>query len=66
MALALNHVGVRTVLARVGVGEKAKLGGYLGLLANELFDAGAAFVAVTAVAPHLAFAEMMRVVKGRS
>ena len=64
LSLALNHADVSTVLTYVGAGEKAKLGSYLGSLANELFDGGAALVAITAVAPHLAFAEIMRVAKG--
>lgn len=58
--LILRHADVRKVLAHVSANDKAGLGKYLGTLANELADAGASFVAVTAVAPHLAIEELSR------
>jgi aspartate racemase len=64
LKLVLNHADVNTVLAYVGGGDRAGLGRYLGTLANELFDAGADLVAVTAVAPHLAIEEIARVARG--
>ena len=64
LKLVLSHADVNTVLACVGGGDRAGLGQYLGTLANELFDAGADLVAVTAVAPHLAIGEIARVARG--
>ena len=64
LELVLSHADVNTVLACVGAGDKAGLGNYLGSVANELFDAGAQVVAVTAVAPHLAINEIARVARG--
>ena len=52
------------MLACVVAGNKAALGEYLGAIANELFDAGAEVVAVTAIAPHLAIEEIARVARG--
>ncbi len=62
--LVLGHADVRTVLACVGAGDKAGLGAYLGSVANNLFDAGAELVAITAVAPHLAIDEIAAVARG--
>jgi aspartate racemase len=59
--LILRHADVKKVLAYVSTNDKAELGSYLGTLANELADAGATFVAVTAVAPHLAVDEISQV-----
>lgn len=64
LKLVLNHADVDTVLACVAGGDKAGLGQYLGTIANDLFDAGADMVAVTAVAPHLAIEEIARVARG--
>jgi aspartate/glutamate racemase len=64
LELVLAHADVNTVLACVGAGDKPGLGRYLGTIANELFDAGAALVAVTAIAPHLAIDEITRVARG--
>jgi aspartate racemase len=64
LSLVLGHADVGTVLACVGTGNKAGLGSYLGSLANELFDAGAELVAVTAVAPHLAMNEVSQAARG--
>lgn len=64
LRLVLSHADVSTVLTCVGAGDKAGLGNYLGSIANELFDAGAQMVAVTAVAPHLAFDEIASVARG--
>lgn len=64
LELVLSHADVGAVLACVGAGDKAGLGDYLGSVANELFDAGAQLVAVTAVAPHLAIDEIARVARG--
>ena len=60
----LNHAGVETVLALVAASDRAVLGSYLGGLANELFDGGAELVAITAVAPHMALAEIASVARG--
>ena len=64
LGLVLSHADVNTVLARVGSGDRAGLGIYLSTLANELFDAGAGLVAITAVAPHLAIEEVMQAARG--
>jgi aspartate/glutamate racemase len=64
LKLVLTHADVNTVLACIGSEDRAGLGRYLGTLANELFDAGADLVAVTAVAPHLAIEEIARVARG--
>jgi aspartate/glutamate racemase len=62
--LLLCHADVDKVLRYVGVGAKRSLGDYLGALANDLFEAGANVVAVTAVAPHLAIEELSHVARG--
>ena len=62
--LVLCHADVAKVLGHVGTGDRAGLGNYLGTLANELFDAHAKLVAVTAVAPHLAIKEICQVARG--
>ena len=62
----LGHADVSTVLAFVGTGNYAGHGSYLGLVANELFDAGAELIAVTAVAPHLAIDEVSQAARGPS
>lgn len=59
--LVLRHADVKKVLASVSSNDRAGLGKYLGMLANELADAGASFVAITAVAPHLAIEEISQV-----
>ena len=64
LKLVLTHADVNTVLACIGGEDRAGLERYLGTLANELFDAGADLVAVTAVAPHLAIEEIARVARG--
>lgn len=64
LKLVLSHADLNRVLAFVSSGDRVGLGEYLGTLANELFDAGADFVAVTAVAPHLAIEEIARVAHG--
>ena len=64
LELVLAHADVGTVLACVAANDSPALGRYLGTIANELFDAGAGLVAVTAVAPHLAIREIMRVAHG--
>ena len=64
LELVLAHADVSTVLAHVGARDKPALGRYLGTIANELFDAGAEIVAVTAIAPHLAAADIARVARG--
>jgi len=64
LRLVLGHADVNTVLACVGGEDRAGLGRYLGTLANELFDAGANLVAVTAVAPHLAIEEIAGMARG--
>jgi aspartate racemase len=64
LSLVLGHADVNTVLACIGSGDKVGLGNYLGSIANQLFDAGAEFVAITAVAPHLAIDEISRVAQG--
>jgi aspartate/glutamate racemase len=60
----LSHAEVSTVLAFVGGQDSAALGRYLGTLANELFDAGADLVVVTAAAPHWSIEEIARVARG--
>ena len=62
--LFLAHADVATVLAHVAAGDKSGLGNYLGTLANDLFDAGADLVAISAVAPHLAAVEIASVARG--
>lgn len=62
--LVLAHADVATVLAFVAAGDRPGLGGYVGTLANHLFDAGAVLVAIGAVAPHLAAAEIGSVARG--
>jgi aspartate racemase len=64
LELVLAHADVSTVLACVAANDSPALGRYLGTIANELFDAGAELVAVTAIAPHLAIEEIMRVARG--
>ena len=64
LRLILTHADVGKVLACIGAGNRPELGCYLASLGNELFDAGADLVAVTAVAPHLAFAEMAHLARG--
>lgn len=59
--LVLRHADVNRVLASVRTNDRAGLGMYLGTLANELADAGASFVAVTAVAPHMAIEDISQV-----
>lgn len=62
--LVLRHASVNTVLSHISSANRAGLGSYLGALANELFEAGADAVAVTAVAPHLAIEEIKATAKG--
>jgi aspartate racemase len=62
--LVLCHADVGTVLRYIDAGDGVGLGNYLGTLANDLFDAGAKLVAVTAVAPHLAVKEIAQVARG--
>jgi len=64
LELVLSHADVGTVLACVSAGDKARLGKYLSSVANELFDASAQVVAVTAIAPHLAIDEIARIARG--
>ncbi|OYV32165.1 MAG: Asp/Glu racemase [Rhodospirillales bacterium 20-64-7] len=64
LELVLSHADIRTVLAYVGAGDTVGLGNYLGSMANQLFDAGAELVAVTAVAPHLAIEQIARIARG--
>ena len=64
LRLMLTHADVGKVLACISAGDRLELGRYLASLSNELFDAGADLVAVTAVAPHLAFAEMANLARG--
>lgn len=62
--LFLAHADVATVLAHVAAGDRSALGSYLGTLANDLFDAGAGLVAISAVAPHLAAVEIASAARG--
>jgi len=62
--LVLQHADVGKVLAYIQAGDRAGLGKYLAAQANNLFDAGAGVVAITAVAPHLAYKEMMQTARG--
>lgn len=62
--LVLQHADVGRVLAAIAANDRAGLGRYLGTLANALFDAGAEVVAITAVAPHLAFTEVAQTARG--
>jgi aspartate racemase len=64
LQLVFSHADVGKVLACVSAKDRAGLGNYLGTLANELFDAGADRVAVTAVAPHLAIQEISKIARG--
>ncbi len=58
LRLMINHADVGRVLSYVAAEDRDGLGSYLGGLANELADAGCEIVAITAVAPHLAIAEI--------
>ena len=58
LELVLAHADIDRVLSFVTTQDAAGLGDYLGRLANDLSDAGCGIVAVTAVAPHLAIAEL--------
>lgn len=62
--LVLQHADVNKVLADIAANDRAGLGKYLGTLANNLFDAGAEIVAITAVAPHLALKEVTQTARG--
>ncbi len=62
--LVLQHADVTLVLDYIAANDRAGLGRYLGTLANNLFDAGAEIVAITAVAPHLAFKEVTQAARG--
>ena len=64
LRLLLNHAEVNTVLSHVASKNTKQLGQYLGSLANELFDAGAENVSITAIAPHMAIKEIKEVAKG--
>jgi aspartate racemase len=64
LRLVFSHAEVNIVLAHVTSGNIDELGKYLGGLANELFDAGAENVSVTAVAPHFAIKEIKKIAKG--
>ncbi len=63
--LVLAHADVGRVLRHVASGDAAGLGGYLGTLANSLFDAGAGLVAISAVAPHFAIDEVRSAARGQ-
>jgi aspartate/glutamate racemase len=62
--LVLQHADVRQVLASIAANDRAGLGSYLGRLANNLFDAGAEIVAISAIAPHLAIKEVTQTARG--
>lgn len=62
--LVLQHADVGKVLAYIQAGDRGGLGKYLAVQANNLFDAGAGIVAITAVAPHLAYKEVMQTARG--
>lgn len=62
--LVLQHADVAKVLGYIQAGDRGGLGGYLAAQANNLFDAGAGIVAITAVAPHLAYREVMQATRG--
>lgn len=62
--LTLRHADVATVLDHVNAGDRQGLGHYLAELSNQLFEAGADVVAVTAVAAHLAIEEVRAEAKG--
>lgn len=59
-SIIINHADIGRVLAAVAAGDREALGAYLGRLANDLFQGGASFVAITAVAPHIAVDAMAR------
>lgn len=63
LELVLAHADIDRVLSLVTTQDAAGLGRYLGGLANKLSDAGCGIVAVTAVAPHLAIAELSRIAR---
>ncbi len=62
--LTTRHADVEAVLDHLSRLDRAWLGSYLGGLANQLVAGGADFVAVTAVAPHVAIAEIIDVANG--
>jgi aspartate/glutamate racemase len=64
LQLVLAHADVGKVLAFVRDNDKPELGRYLASLGNELFDAGAELVAITAIAPHFAIAEVAQFARG--
>ncbi|WP_428390567.1 aspartate/glutamate racemase family protein [Lichenicoccus sp.] len=63
LELILAHADISRVLSFVNARDAAGLGDYLGSLANALSDAGCGIVAVTAVAPHFAIAELSRIAR---
>lgn len=63
LRLVLAHADVGKVLACISDDDRPELGRYLASLGNELVDAGAELVAVTAIAPHLAIAEMAQLAR---
>ena len=60
----INHADIGRVPPMIAAGDRDGLGTYLGGLANQLFDAGASFVAIPAVAPHLAIDAIGAVARG--
>lgn len=64
LSIVLNHADVDRVLDLVGSGDRIALGIYLASLANDLFAAGATFVSVAAVAPHIAIDQMKALSNG--
>ncbi|MFT7598816.1 MAG: aspartate racemase [Acidimicrobiales bacterium] len=62
--LTLRHANVKEVLDRLDNLDPSGLGNYLGGLAHQLFGAGADFVAVSAIAPHMAISEIVAVARG--
>ena len=64
LRLVLAHADIAKVLSCISNDDKPELGRYLASLGNELFDAGAELVAVTAVAPHLAIGEIAQLARG--
>lgn len=62
--LTMRHANVKTVLDHGARLDRAGLGTYVGGLANQLFGAGADFVAVAAIAPHIAINEIAKVADG--
>jgi aspartate racemase len=58
--LVMAHADVHRVLGAAQAGDKAGLAEYLAGLIGRLADAGAEFVAIPAITPHICIAELLK------